>query len=147
MQPKPLDEAELAALGVATITGIPDAVVYCDARGHIRFWNRGAERIFGYSAAEALGQSLDIIIPERLRKRHWNGYFNMMKTGKSRHDADEMLSVPATTRSGATISVQFSVAPLKDENGAIEGIISILRDETETYNELRRLRKIESQHM
>ena len=66
------------------VTGCPDAVIYADAQGRIRFWNEAATRIFGYREAEALGQSLDLIIPERLRDRHWQGYEHVMKGGASR---------------------------------------------------------------
>lgn len=135
-----MTDEELAALGLATIRSIPDAVVYCDPKGRILFWNEGAERIFGHASEDAVGQSLDIIIPQRLRKRHWDGYFAMMKTGQSRYGACELLSVPAITRSGATISVQFTVAATTDAQGKVTGIVSVLRDETETYQELRRLR-------
>ncbi|HEY5085819.1 MAG TPA: PAS domain S-box protein, partial [Gemmatimonadaceae bacterium] len=73
----------------------PDAVIYADAGGVIRFWNSAAERIFGFSEAEALGQSLDLIIPENLRARHWNGYAETMRTGKTRYGAGDLLAVPA----------------------------------------------------
>ncbi|MEO3434567.1 PAS domain S-box protein [Inquilinus sp. CAU 1745] len=129
-------------LGEAVIRDIPDAVIYADRTGAIRFWNAGATRIFGFSEEEALGRSLDIIIPERLRRRHWDGYDRMMGTGKSRYGADEILSVPAVTKSGETLSIQFTVAPVLAVDGGIEGIVSILRDATATFGELKRLRKI-----
>src|SRR3546814_16507795 len=93
----PLSEDALTRLGRATIAGIPDAVIYADRDGRIRFWNDGAARIFGFAAEEALGRSLDIIIPERLRARHWAGWQPMMETGRSRYGADALLSVPAQT--------------------------------------------------
>ncbi len=65
------------------VSGMSDAVVYADAEGVIRLWNRGATRIFGFAEAEALGRSLDIIIPENLRERHWHGYRATMQTGRS----------------------------------------------------------------
>lgn len=131
-----------AFLGEAAIRDIPDAVIYADRTGAIRFWNAGATRIFGFSEEEALGRSLDIIIPERLRRRHWDGYDHMMKTGRSRHGADEILSVPAVTKSGETLSIQFTVAPVLAADGGIEGIVSILRDATAAFLELKRLRKL-----
>jgi len=76
--------------------GVSDAIVYADAEGLIRFWNAGAERTFGFSETEARGQSLDIIIPESLRKRHWDGYAETMRTGKSRYGDGETLAVPAS---------------------------------------------------
>ena len=71
----------------------PDAIVYADAEGMIGFWNKGAERIFGFSAAEAVGEPLDIIIPESLRKRHWSGYLETVRTGTSRYGAGDVLAV------------------------------------------------------
>jgi PAS domain-containing protein len=73
----------------------PDAIVYADERGVIRFWNRGAERIFGFAEAEALGQTLDLIVPENLRGRHWQGYAATMQSGKTRYGAGEIPAVPA----------------------------------------------------
>lgn len=129
-------------LGEAVIRDIPDAVIYADRTGAIRFWNAGATRIFGFSEEEALGRSLDIIIPERLRGRHWDGYDRMMQTGQSRYGADEVLSVPAVTKSGETLSIQFTVVPVLAADGGVDGIVAILRDATATFRELKRLRKL-----
>ena len=131
-----LSEADLARLGRAVLGGIPDAVIYADWQGVIRYWNRGAARIFGYTEAEALGRSLDLIIPERLRERHWDGFRHMMATGESRHAADALLSVPAQTKSGETRSIQFTVAPLRDAGGTLEGIVAVLRDVTRDFQEM-----------
>ena len=87
------------------VSGMPDAIVYADAEGVIRLWNRGATRIFGFTEAEALGRSLDIIIPERLRERHWQGYRATMRTGQTRYRDGQVLSVPAVRKDGARISV------------------------------------------
>ncbi len=135
-----LSKEDLANLGNAVLYGIPDALVFSDLEGVIRFWNGGAERIFGFSREEALCQSLDIIIPERLRERHWDGYHRMMKTGQSRHKAHEVLSVPALTKSGETLSIQFTVAAVTNAEGALSGIVALLRDATATYEEIKRLR-------
>jgi len=81
-----------------------DGVIYSDREGVIRLWNSGAERIFGYSTGEALGQSLDLIIPEPLRTRHWEGYGKVMETGKSRYESD-LLAVPALRKDGSRISI------------------------------------------
>jgi len=142
--PTTLSSSELEQAGMQALLNIPDAVVLCDRKGIITFWNDGAARIFDYSATQALGQSLDIIIPERLRERHWNGYFAMLKTGKSACQASELLNVPALTRLRQTISIQFTVAPISDSNGRVTGILSIMRDITETREELRRLRTLEN---
>jgi PAS domain S-box-containing protein len=135
-----LAEGDLIRLGESVLRDIPDAVIYADREGVIRFWNAGAERIFGFSQDGALGQSLDIIIPERLRQRHWDGYRHMMETARSRHAPDELLSVPAQTKSGQTLSIQFTVAPVRNQGGAPAGIVAVLRDVTATFQELKRLR-------
>lgn len=138
--PRLSDEEELASLGSALLTGLPDAIIYSNSKGQIRFWNSGAQRIFGYTAAEAMDQSLDIIIPERLRARHWEGYDRMMETGKSRHEADKLLAVPAVNKAGQALSIQFTVAPVTGPDGALAGIVAVLRDVTATFEEIRRLR-------
>ncbi len=134
------DALDLAALGRTVIDDIPDAVIYADRDGAIRFWNAGAERIFGFTSEEALGRSLDIIIPERLRQRHWDGYHHMMTTGHSRYGAGDLLSVPAVNKAGASLSIQFTVAPVRDKSGELAGIVAVLRDVTATFQELKRLR-------
>lgn len=135
------DAAFLSRLGGALLQDLPDAIVYSDAEGLIRYWNAGAARIFGFSEEEALGQSLDIIIPERLRERHWQGYRKVMETGQPSHAPEEVLSVPATTKAGDRLSIQFTIAPVSGENGGISGIVALLRDATETFAELKRLRE------
>src|SRR5690606_31560381 len=130
-----------ARLGEALVESIRDAVLHADRACMIGFWNAGATRISGSSADEAIGQSLDIIIPERLRARHWEGYHRMMETGRSRYGPDELLSVPAVTKSGQALSIQFTVAPIYGGDGAVSGIAAVLRDVTATHQELKRLRK------
>lgn len=123
------------------LEGTPDAVVHADAEGVIRVWNAGAERIFGFSAAEALGQSLDIIIPQGLRARHWDGYRVTMATGQSRYGGGDLLSVPALRKDGARISVEFTIVPFKGADGRMEGICAVMRDVTARFEEVRALRK------
>lgn len=135
-----LDQDAQARIGAALLKDLPDAVIYADREGLVRYWNAGAERIFGFDEAEALGQSLDIIIPERLRERHWQGYQHMMETGQSAHGPEEILSVPAVTKDGEKRSIQFTLAPVLDAAGKVEGIAAVLRDATDTFAELKRLR-------
>jgi PAS domain S-box-containing protein len=85
----------------------PDAIVYADVGGMIRFWNRGAERIFGFSASEVLGKSLDMIIPESMRKRHWDAYLETTRTGNTRYGAGEVLAVPALRKDETRVSIEF----------------------------------------
>ena len=120
---------------------VPDAIIYADAEGRIRFWNKGAERIFGFLESETVGQKLDIIIPEHLRKRHWDGFMRTMQTGKTRYGAGDVLEVPALRKDGKRISVEFSMLPFHDENGSMIGIAVVLRDVTERYNAMKALRE------
>src|SRR5262249_24102020 len=106
----------------------PDAVIYADHEGIIRFWNAGAERIFGFSEAEALGKSLDLIIPEDLRDRHWSGFRQTARTGKTRCSTSHTLAVRALRKDGRVISIEFSMLPFRDDDGTILGIAAILRD-------------------
>src|SRR3954454_20078252 len=124
------------------LTTASDAIVAADRDGLIRFWNPGAERIFGFSSAEAVGQSLDLIIPERQRARHWEGYREVMLTGESRYDHGDLLSVPSLRKDGARISVEFTIIPLKDAEGRMEGMAAIMRDVTKRFEEMRALRQI-----
>ncbi len=119
---------------------MPDAVVFSDADGLIRYWNQGAETIFGFAAAEAIGQSLDIIIPEKLRQRHWDGYRKTMDTGETRYGAGDLLAVPAIRKDGSRISTEFTIVPFHDDAGRIIGITAIMRDVTKRFEEMRALR-------
>ncbi len=123
------------------VAGMSDAIVYADADGTIRLWNRGATRIFGFAESEALGGSLDIIIPEGLRQRHWLGYRGTMQTGQSRYGDGQILSVPAVRKDGARISVEFTIVPFADDVGQMIGIAAIMRDATARFEELRALRR------
>lgn len=123
------------------LDAMPDALVVSDRTGRITAWNAGAERIFGFPAAEALGQSLDIITPERLRARHWEGYDRTMASGETRYGAGDLLSVPAIRKDGAQISVQFSIVPLRDAAGQLTAIAAIMRDVTAEFEERKRLRR------
>jgi PAS domain S-box-containing protein len=100
-----MNRDELQSLGLAVLESAAEAIVYSDREGIIRFWNAGAERIFGFTGEEALGRSLDIIIPEKQRDRHWSGYHEVMRTGQSRYGSGDMLSVPALHKDGRRISV------------------------------------------
>jgi PAS domain S-box-containing protein len=128
-----------AWLAHAAVTESAEAIVVSDPDGIIRLWNGGATRMFGYSAEEALGRDLDLIIPEKLRDRHNKGYQQTMATGYTRY-GDSLLSVPATHRDGHRLSVEFSVALLRDEAGEIVGISAIMREVTERRNAERALR-------
>ena len=123
------------------VRNAPDAIIYADEQGVIQFWNGSAERIFGFAEAEALGQTLDIIIPESLRGRHWQGYTATMKSGNTRYGAGEILAVPAMRKDGRRISIEFTILPFRDDAGRMEGIAAILRDSTARFEEMRALRR------
>ena len=123
------------------VSGMSDAIIYADAEGVIRRWNRGATRIFGFAEEEALGRYLDIIIPESLRARHWQGFRGTMRTGESRYGDGQVLSVPAVRKDGARISVEFTIVPFISDSGQMIGIAAIMRDTTTRFEELRALRR------
>jgi PAS domain S-box-containing protein len=122
------------------VAGAGDAIVVCDAAGAITLWNRAAERIFGFTEADALGQSLDLIIPPRQRDRHWEGYHKTMATAVTKYGAD-VLRVPALHKDGHTLSIAFTVAMLFSDDRKVTGIAAIVRDETKRFTEERELRK------
>ena len=111
-----------------------DAIVVSDTNGVLRLWNIGAEYIFGYTAKEALGQPLDLIIPDRFRDRHWDGYARVMDTAYTKYKA-ELLAVPALTIYGKRISIEFTITLLQDDSGVLHGIGAIIRDVTDHRNE------------
>ncbi len=122
------------------VSAIGDAVVVCDAGGAITLWNPAAEYLFGHTESEALGQSLDLIVPERLRQRHWDGYHKTMETGITRYGHD-VLRVPALHKDGRSLSIAFTVAMLYSADKKVSGIASVIRDETARFNDDRALRK------
>jgi PAS domain S-box-containing protein len=123
----------------AFVDAAADAIIAAGADGKIIFWNPAATRIFGFTGTEALGQSLDLIIPERFRARHWEGYRQVMETGKTKYAAD-VLRVPATAKDGRALSIAFTVTLLDaSDRGRI--ITAIVRDETTRWNEERELKR------
>jgi PAS domain S-box-containing protein len=108
---------------------MPEAVIVTDRAGVIVLWNRAAEAMFGHAAGEAIGQSLDLIIPERYRARHWAGYERVMSTGVTRY-GQELLAVPALRKDGRRLSLEFSIALLRDDGGELAGAAAIIRDVT-----------------
>ena len=122
------------------LSAIGDAIVITDGEGAIVMWNPACERMFGYTEREALGQSLDLIIPDRLRKRHWDGYNETMRTGVTKYGTT-LLRVPAAHRDGSTLSIAFTVAMLHSPDGHPSAVAAVIRDETSRFNEDRALRK------
>jgi PAS domain S-box-containing protein len=118
----------------ALIKSAGDAIIAAAPDGSILLWNPAAERIFGYTEAEALGHSLDLIIPDRLRVRHWEGYRDVMRTGETRYGT-EVLRVPALHKEGRRLSIAFTVALLYSAAREIQAIAAIIRDETRRWEE------------
>ena len=127
-------------LEVLLIEHTDHAVVVADTDGVIRFWNPAAEAMFGHSRAVAVGASLDLIIPDPLRDRHWDGYRRVMATGETEY-AGRTLAVPAIRADGTRISVEFTVTLLRDDHAAVVGIAAILRDVSKQFEEQRALRR------
>ncbi|MCB1744233.1 MAG: PAS domain S-box protein [Gammaproteobacteria bacterium] len=130
-----------AQVGAALLESTSDAIILTDVEGIIRLWNPGAERIFGHSREAALGCSLDLIIPQRLRARHWSGYHEVMRTQRSRYGAGDTLAVPALRSDGVEISVEFSLTFCHDAEQTLDGMVAVIRDVTERFQEIRALRK------
>ena len=124
----------------ALVAAIGDAVMVCDAQGAILLWNPACERLFGHTEAEVLGKTMDMIIPERLRKRHWEGYEKTMATGITKYGHD-VLRVPAVHKDGHSMSIAFTVAMLYTPDGKVSAIASVIRDETARFNDERALKK------
>ena len=137
--------SSIDSIAKAVISTSSDAIVAADKKGTIVFWNPGAERIFGFEASEAVGQSLDIIIPERLRKRHWDGYHQVMATGESRYDHGDILAVPGLKKDSTQISIEFTIVQVKDSAGQLAVLVAIMRDVTKRFEEVRALKKLLAQ--
>ena len=135
--------AEIAPTAVdlkQLVDGAGDAIVVSDAGGAITLWNKAAERIFGFTEADAMGKSLDLIIPERQRGRHWEGFHKTMETAVTKYGAD-VLRVPALHKAGHTLSIAFTVSMLFSEDRKVSGIAAFVRDDTKRFAEDRDLRK------
>jgi PAS domain S-box-containing protein len=128
-------------LGEAVLASASDAVVATDREGIITFWNPGAERVFGFPSSEAVGRSLDLIVADHLRARHWTGFRRVMATGESRYGHGDLLSVPALTKDGGRISVEFTIMMLRDNEERPAGTVAILRDVTKRFEETRQLKR------
>ena len=135
-----MDTGSLEGFYQQIIEGAQDAIIFADKEGIIRLWNSGAEAIFGYSAKEAIGETLDLIVPEKLREKHWEGYRKVMDTGVTKYGSD-VLSVPALKNDNSRLSVEFTIVLLKDDNGKPQGTAAIMRDMTERWQKEKELKK------
>jgi PAS domain S-box-containing protein len=136
---EPATEPDAAALA-DLVRQLADAVVVSNRDGLVTFWNHAAERLFGWYADDVLGGSLDVIIPERFRARHWAGYRTVMATGITAYGT-KLLEVPGVHRDGSTMSLAFTVTLLTDpELGTCTGIAAVIRDDTDAWQQRRALR-------
>ena len=135
-----METGSLEGLYQQIIEGAQDAIIFADKEGIIRLWNSGAEAIFGYSAEEAIGENLDLIVPEKLREKHWEGYSKVMETGVTKYGSDR-LAVPALKKDDSRISVEFTIVLLKDDTGKPQGTAAIMRDMTERWQKEKELKK------
>jgi PAS domain S-box-containing protein len=124
----------------ALVASVGDGVMAADAKGLITLWNPACERMFGFTEADALGKSLDLIIPQRQQKPHWDGYHKTMATGITKYGND-VLRVPAVHKDGHTLSIAFTVSMLHTAEGAVSAIVAVIRDESVKFAEERSLRK------
>ena len=115
------------------------AIIFADREGIVRLWNSGAEAMFGWNAEEALGKSMDLIIPEKHRARHWEGYSHVMETGITKYGTS-VLAVPALTKDGRRISIEFNVALLKDANDRVLGAAASIQDVTARWEREKAMR-------
>ena len=127
-------------LAARILDGSPDAVLGCDSMGTVRYWNMAAERVFGFRETEAVGASMDLIIPERLRARHSAGWAAAMKNGTTRYGEGQLLAVPALHKDGRQIAIEFSIQLLKGPDGTVEWVVAFIRDVTERYGREKALR-------
>ena len=124
----------------ALVTGVGDGVMAANAQGLITLWNPACTRLFGFTEAEALGKSLDLIIPQRQQKPHWEGYDKTMATGITKYGND-VLRVPAVHKDGHTLSIAFTVSMLHNPDGSVSAIVAVIRDESVKFAQERALKK------
>ena len=111
----------------AIVDQAPDVIIFADRKGAIRVWNGGAETVFGHSAAEVLGKSLDVIIPERLRKAHWDGFHKAIDSGQTKY-RNQVLTTRSEHKDGSRLYVELSFGLVRDGSGTIVGSLAIGRD-------------------
>ncbi len=127
-------QSDPATLCRAIVEQAQDAVIFADRDGIIQLWNRGAEIIFGFAAAEALGQNLNLIIPERFRPAHDEGFRHAIHSGLTRNDG-RVLTTRAQNKFGGRLYVDLSFGLLKDDTGSVLGAFAIGRDATARHLE------------
>ena len=116
----------------AIVEQAPEAIIFADRDGAIQLWNGGAETVFGHTADEAMGQSLDIIIPERLRRAHWDGFNHAINTGQQKY-VNRVLTTRSMHKNGTKLYVDLSFALVRDAADVVIGALAVGRDCTARY--------------
>lgn len=135
-----IDDISTEAISHDMLRCMPEALIFSDLEGIIRIWNPGSENVFGFTAAEAIGQSLDLIIPERMRKAHWEGFNKAIARGATLPGRTSMIT-RSLHKSGEQIYVDMSFAIVKNQAGDMLGSMAIARDATKRFTEEKNLRK------
>lgn len=117
----------------------PIAILCADREGRIRLWNSGSEAMFGYTAEETLGKPMDLIIPENLRARHWEGWNRVMASGVTKYGRD-VLAVPALRKDGTRISIEFNIVLLRAPSGDVRGAAAMIQDVTKRWQQQKELK-------
>ena len=125
-------KSDLPAPFQAIVMQAPDAMIYTDREGAICAWNLAAEKLFGYTSAEVIGQSLDVIIPERFRRAHAAGFRQAVDSGQLRH-AGRIMTTRATHKNGSKLYMDLSFGLIKNAAGSVVGVLAIARDCTERH--------------
>ena len=133
------DSADLDRLYRTIVDESPTAILFADREGKIRLWNAGATALFGYSREEALGQSMDLIVPERQRARHWEGWEKVMATGVTRYGR-EPLAVPALRKDGSRISIEFNILLVRGPAGEMAGAAAYFQDVTVRWQQQKEMK-------
>ncbi len=110
------------------VTNMPDGLIWADREGIIRIWNQSAERFLGYRADEAIGQSLDLVLPEPCRGRHWAAFHRWMATGENRIE-EPFGVISLIHRDGTTVRLESTFVRTRDERGETVGAGALVRPE------------------
>ncbi len=135
------DNQLIDSIAAGVVKAIPEAIIFADLKGAVRYWNRGAAEIFGFTADEAMGQSLDLIIPERMRQAHWDGYYKAIELGDTYSGRGSRVTRSLHKEEGRSLYVDMSFAIVKDNDGKVIGSLAVARDATERFTAEKEMRK------
>jgi PAS domain S-box-containing protein len=112
----------------------PDGIIFADREGVVQVWNNAAADLFGYLAEEAVGRTLDIIIPEHLRRAHWEGFSKAVASGQTKHGR-RALKTRATHKAGHKLYVSLAFSVVKDREGQVIGAMATAREFVEGHTQ------------